>query len=136
MIIIITWGKIMSKQRQIVLNVVNESMDHPTAETVLLRCKQIMPSINLATVYRNLKTLVSQGMVYKISQEDGDRFDKTLRPHAHFKCSNCGVLTDLLEVDVESIKNEVEKRYSYKVNDLNFLFKGTCERCAKIQTII
>ncbi len=135
MIIIISWGFIMSKQRQTILNVITESVDHPTAETVLYRCKQIMPSINIATVYRNLKTLVNQGLIKRISQEEGDRFDKTLCTHAHFKCSNCGNLTDVLEIDVESIKNEVEKRYLCNVTDSNFLLKGVCEFCVKMQTL-
>ncbi len=119
----------MSKQRQAVLNVVNESCDHPTAEVVLTRCKQIIPSINLATVYRNLSALVKQGAINKISQNDGDRFDKTLISHAHFKCIKCGKLTDLLELNVESIKSEVENKYSLKIDDLNVVFDGTCNCC-------
>ncbi len=125
----------MSKQRQIVLSVVNNSIDHPTAETVLYRCKSLMPSINLATVYRNLKALVGQGLVNKISQDEGDRFDKTLCAHAHFKCTNCGSLTDLLEIDVESIKKEVELKYNFKASETNFVFKGVCSSCIDIQTI-
>ena len=56
-----------SKQRDIVYKVVHESYDHPVAETVLLRCKELMPTINLATVYRNLKTLTNEGLIKKIS---------------------------------------------------------------------
>ena len=131
MIIIITKGNIMSKQRQVVLEVVKNSIDHPTAETVLFRCKEIMPSINLATVYRNLGALAKQGAINKISQYDGDRFDKTLHAHAHFKCINCGCLTDLLEIDVESIKKEVEIKYNLKIDNSSVLFDGICDNCLK-----
>ena len=125
----------MSKQKQVVYNAVVNSCDHPSAETVLLRSKAELPSINLATIYRNLKVLVGQGLVNKISQDEGDRFDKTLCAHAHFKCTNCGSLTDLLEIDVESIKKEVELKYNFKANETNFVFKGVCSSCINIQTI-
>ena len=48
----------MSKQKQVVYNAVLNSVDHPSAETVLLRSKVEMPSFNLATVYRNLSALI------------------------------------------------------------------------------
>ena len=53
----------MSKQKQVVYNAVLNSVDHPSAETVLLRSKVEMPSINLATVYRNLSALIKDGLV-------------------------------------------------------------------------
>ncbi len=122
----------MSKQRQAVLEVVNSSCDHPTAETVLYRCKQIIPSINIATVYRNLASLVNQGLIKKISQQEGDKFDKTLIQHAHFKCINCGNLTDLLDIDVEEMLRSVESKYNAKVDDISLLFNGVCDSCLKI----
>ncbi len=121
----------MSKQRQVVLQVVTNSCDHPTAETVLFRCKEIMPSINIATVYRNLGALVKQGLINKISQDEGDRFDKTLHTHAHFKCLNCGSLTDLLDIDVESIKSQVEVKYNLKIGSSSVLFDGVCDNCLR-----
>ena len=135
MIIIVNKGNEMSKQRQVVLQVVTNSCDHPTAETVLFRCKEIMPSINIATVYRNLGALVKQGLINKISQDEGDRFDKTLHSHAHFKCLNCGALTDLLEIDVESVKMEVESKYDLKVTNSSIFFNGVCDSCIKLQTL-
>ena len=56
----------MSKQKTVVYNAVMSSSDHPTADMVLSRCKEVMPSINLATVYRNLNALIKEGV------QDGD----------------------------------------------------------------
>ena len=53
----------MSKQREIVYQAVTSSCDHPSAELVLARAKTVMPSINLATVYRNLNALISDGKI-------------------------------------------------------------------------
>ena len=49
-----------SKQRDAVLANLQSRYDHPTAEDVFLSVKEVIPSISLATVYRNLKLLESE----------------------------------------------------------------------------
>ena len=117
-----------SKQRDIVYKVVHESYDHPDAETVLLRCKELMPTINLATVYRNLKTLSTEGVIKKISLTSGDRFDTTISSHAHFKCEKCKKFFDIDEIPLDKIE-----KTSYKgVGDIDcaeVILIGTCIDC-------
>lgn len=50
-----------SRQRESILNALNEKLDHPTAEMVYNCVKQEQPNISLGTVYRNLNQLVEQG---------------------------------------------------------------------------
>ena len=117
----------MSKQRQVVYNAVVNSFDHPSAETVLLRSKEEMPSINLATVYRNLTALIKDGLVKRVVAEGGDRFDKTLCDHAHFQCRICGRVVDVDGVDFTSLHS------SEKVNQIESVevsFKGVCADCS------
>ena len=118
----------MSKQRQVVLLAVQTSSDHPTAEMVLGRCKELMPSINLATVYRNLNALVKEGKVRKIEAVGGDRFDKTLFDHAHFQCSKCGAVTDIMGIDVKSIL-AIAKFGGNDIIDTEINFRGVCATC-------
>ena len=118
----------ISKQRDAVLKAVNESLDHPTAEMVLYRSKNIISTINLATVYRNLSCLVENGLIKKISCEGGDRYDRKITRHAHFRCQNCGNLTDV-DLDISSIEENVEKMYNIKVDDSSLFFKGICDNC-------
>ena len=118
----------MSKQRQVVYEVVKQSCDHPTAEVVLLRCKAIMPSINIATVYRNLNALVEEGLVKKIVAQGGDRFDKTLHSHAHYQCKNCGKVIDVSDKLLDAV-------YSFtafdggSVDEITLSVKGLCNNC-------
>ncbi len=55
-----------SNQRDVIYQVVKDSYDHPTAETIMLRARAIIPTINIATTYRNLNYLVSNNMVQRI----------------------------------------------------------------------
>lgn len=117
----------MSKQRQVVLDVVLNSSDHPSAEMVLARCKEVMPSINLATVYRNLNALVSEGLVIKVVAAGGDRFDKTIKNHAHFQCTACNSVSDVMGVDLLEVANKCNDGFAVKMVDLTI--KGLCPNC-------
>ena len=84
-----------TKQRNLVLDIINNSYNHPTAYDVYQECKKIIPNISLGTVYRNLNTLVN---IHEIQQlevpNQMTRYDKILC-HDHFICTNCGSIYDI-----------------------------------------
>ena len=118
----------MSKQRQVVYNAVCNSCDHPSAETVLIRSKAEMPSINIATVYRNLTALIKEGLVKKVVAEGGDRFDKTLCDHAHFQCRVCGSVFDVDGIDFSKLSLSSGGN---RIESVDVSVKGVCENCNK-----
>ena len=108
-----------SDQRDIVYQVVSSSCDHPNVDTILARCKEHMPSINMATVYRNLNSLVDEGLVRRITLAGTpDRFDKTKCDHDHLVCQKCGKLKDVyLSGIADEIKNNSgDEIISYELN--------------------
>lgn len=117
-------------QRDTVLRVVEESCDHPSAETIYTRCREIMPEISLGTVYRNLKVLVDLGKIREVSiLNAGDRYDKTVGLHAHFRCKHCGKVLDVPAKDLESLEKRVEDVTGFKIEGTEVLFVGVCDRC-------
>jgi len=120
-----------SEQREIVYSIVQESSDHPTADTILLRAKNIKPSINLATVYRNLSMLAKTGKILRINIDDGDRFDKTISPHAHFHCVNCGLVIDVNANDIGCCYNRVAEENGCRIDKVDMVFTGVCKECLK-----
>lgn len=116
----------MSKQRQAVYNAVVNSFDHPSAETVLLRSKAELPSINLATVYRNLSALIKDGLIKRVVAEGGDRFDKTLSDHAHFQCRVCGRVLDVGGVDFSLLHGSENAN---QIESVEVSFRGVCADC-------
>ena len=98
-----------SRQRESIQNYLNQTNDHPTAETVYLNVKNEYPNISLGTVYRNLNLLAEMGEVLKISTPNGgDRFDGHMHPHYHFCCNKCGRVIDLDLGDLSYINKEAE----------------------------
>lgn len=89
------------KQRQTLqltttLQAVKGSHDHPTVEQVHERVKERIRNVSLATVYRNLEKLRSNGEVQLVRLEGrGARWDGMTCPHDHFVCEGCGAIIDL-----------------------------------------
>lgn len=117
-----------SDQRDIVYQVVSSSCDHPNVETILARSKELMPSINMATVYRNLNVLVSLNKIVRLTLTTGDRFDKTLYPHPHFYCKCCGNVTDVDHNAVADMVTSIEST-DFQIEKVDVMFTGICSKC-------
>ncbi len=83
-------------QREVVLKVILEKRDHPTADEIFARVKGTMPSISLATVYNCLETLVRGGLVRQVNLERAPtRYCPNLHEHAHFHDESTGKIHDV-----------------------------------------
>lgn len=120
-----------SKQRDAVFQNLSERYDHPTAEEVYLAVKKTNPSISLATVYRNLRLLESEGKILKISTSDGDRFDGHTHSHCHLTCKRCKRVVDMelkKSVSPESLVEDTDSA----VTGFELMFFGICPNCKTI----
>jgi Fur family ferric uptake transcriptional regulator len=53
-------------------------------------------SLSLGTVYRNLRLLVSDGLIREVqSAGKAVRYDGMLEAHSHFQCTACDTIIDL-----------------------------------------
>lgn len=120
-----------SKQRDIILQIVQNSMDHPTADMVYEKARHEISNISLGTVYRNLNQLVESKLIRKISAGNSDRFDKTVKDHCHFHCTKCNEVTDLPVEHVFKLKEELMKKTGHKIECEEILFTGVCKDCLK-----
>lgn len=99
-----------SKQRELVMQTVQNLCDHPTAEEIYDAAVKECPGLSLGTVYRNLNSLVDAGWVRRVSiPGKADRFDHTLPWHSHLYCTMCGSVTDA-EVDEKQVMKLVKTR--------------------------
>ncbi len=117
-----------SKQRDAVLQNLSERYDHPTAEDIYLSVKKQIPSISLATVYRNLKLLEREGLILKITTGDSDRFDGHTHEHYHFTCNECKRVLDL-ELEDGTNVNNLAKDFGGTVTNHSLMFFGICPQC-------
>ena len=125
-----------SKQRELILNVLKERNDHPTAEMLYNDIIKIMPTIGIATVYRNLAALYESGQILKIETKQGesDRFDGNIMPHIHFQCLECNEIQDIfLNNDDNNKLNDKIKEFANIINaevtSSKIILNGKCEKC-------
>ena len=119
-----------SKQRDAIINELCSRYDHPTAMDLYLSVRETIPSISLGTLYRNLTQLEENGMVLRIPDGSTDRFDGNVNPHAHFKCTICGNVYDLMNFKIDSLTFSDE--IINKVTNYSLMAFGLCKNCNKI----
>ncbi len=114
-----------SAQREIIYKTLAENPVHPTAEQLYILVRKELPSVSLATVYRNLNLLKNENSVITFDCEDNkEHFDATVKPHAHFRCSHCGEIEDIFFDDnVLKVLNDLHG------GDFKLVYNGICDRC-------
>lgn len=109
-------------QRETVYQVLLEKRDHPTADEVFARVKEVMPSISLATVYNCLEALVQHELVRAVNFERAPtRYCPNLQPHAHFHDEGGRTLDIELPGDLlERLRSLLPTGYAAKHIEINF----------------
>jgi len=120
----------LTKQREVVLQVIRESHSHLTANEVFADAKAMLPSISFATVYNSLRFLKDAGHIAEIQFGNGaSRFDRITSRHDHALCTKCGRLVDI-EMDHPQELVERAAIYSrFKPESLEFTLRGICPDC-------
>lgn len=118
----------MTKYAEKILNFINSSTSHPTAEQVFFELKKTEPKIVLATVYNNLNYLCANGFVRRISVEGSpDLFDKNLK-HDHLVCGKCGAIADFC---FEDLTETLKKQFGGETLGYDLKVFYVCPDCRK-----
>jgi len=81
--------KRMTRQKQVVYDVLCSTKSHPTAEWIYSEARKQIPNIGLGTIYRNLQVLLEEGKIRELNYgKSQSRFDGDPSPHYHFVCEN------------------------------------------------
>ena len=119
------------RKRNAILECLQNTQAHPSAETLFQMLQKEHPDISLATVYRNLTLFKNQGLIQSLGTVNGiERFDGNTDPHVHFICGTCNSVLDLPEMEApESLCSEAAKATGGQVTGCQLIFTGTCQDC-------
>ncbi len=122
----------LTKQREVVLQVIRNGEEHLTANEVFDRAKQLLPTISFATVYNSLRYLKKTNLIGEISFGNGaSRFDALTSRHDHAICTNCGKLVDM-EIELPSEIVKLATKFSkFKLESIELTLRGLCPECNK-----
>lgn len=123
-----------SRKRDAILEQLQATDCHPTADWVHREMRKQYPDISLGTVYRNLNQLCEEGLVWRIGMTKGqERFDACVTPHAHFVCNRCGAVIDLPDrAPGRAYIPDLSKQYEFVVDGYEFKLRGICKDCQQI----
>lgn len=114
------------RYNKVILDIINNSDTHLTAEQVFFELKKEYPAVALATVYNNLNSLCRQGKIRKISVEGcTERYDKNTR-HDHLVCRRCGKLSD---IHLEDITEQLKKQVGFEIDGYDIKVQYLCPEC-------
>lgn len=119
----------MSRQKELIYDLVTSTMSHPTADWVYENARRKMPHISLGTVYRNLNTLVREGRILAITNSRGPvRYDANTTRHSHLKCIGCGLMLDVPETGIDVVPRSPKIR-QFEVLEYRVEFLCLCPDC-------
>jgi Fur family peroxide stress response transcriptional regulator len=102
------YGIAVTHQRQVLFEVMQSIPGHPSPEEVYARVQERIPSISLATVYKNIHLFIASGLFREVSLHHGSlRVEMNDRPHHHMVCTRCKAIFDL---DEEQLGNLTQSR--------------------------
>ncbi|MBN3038246.1 MAG: transcriptional repressor [Candidatus Omnitrophica bacterium] len=132
----------ITKPRQAILNILQETRKHLTAQTIYFAAQSIYPDVGLASIYRNLELFTDIGLVLKYDfGENQARYELAQGPqsvhHHHLICKNCNKIVDYSEaIDDEKEflrrrEKNLSRKYGFKIESHFIDFVGLCEKCSK-----
>jgi Fur family peroxide stress response transcriptional regulator len=122
-----------SKQRQLILETLKQSLVHPTAEQIYEEVKIKMPSISLGTVYRNLSLLVDKKEIRRFESpgEVSTRYDGRNDDHSHLVCNVCNKVYDINVETFQHLDDTLSNLTGFVVEEHDIVLKGICRECQK-----
>ena len=111
---------------------------HITAGDVCEVLRQDGAAIGQSTVYRQLESLVEEGILNKyIIDEKSPACFEYVRPESHggtgpcfhCKCEKCGRLIHLHCEEMQEIRNHLMGEHGFRLDPLRTVLYGICEEC-------
>ena len=122
----------MTKQKRLIMDIIENHCGHLTAEEIYEIAKDKMPKIALGTVYRNLGALCDEGVIGAISVSGmPDRFEKCINDHGHIVCEKCGKIMDI-PTPISQIKSDIENELGVEITSCSLNAEYICESCKTV----
>ena len=123
----------LTPQRKAVLQVLADSVQHPSVVQIYRQVKKEFPMTSLATIYKTVTVLKELGEVLELGFADGsNRYDgRRPNPHPHLICIQCH---KILDPDVDGwrdLPQALSSSTGFRILSHRLDFYGICPQCQK-----
>jgi Fur family transcriptional regulator, peroxide stress response regulator len=126
-------GLKITPQRVVILEAIYNLNNHPTADNIIEYIRESHPNIATGTVYKVLETLVENSLIRKVkTDKDIMRYDGIVETHHHLYCSECDLIEDYLDEELDKLlKNHFKNKNikGFKIEDIVLQIRGTFNKC-------
>jgi Fur family ferric uptake transcriptional regulator len=131
-------GVRLTRQRQILLELIDKTGGHLDAERLFTLAKERDPKLNRVTVYRTLKMLKNGGLVDELDlmHYGGDQhyYETRLKQeHAHAICLRCGKVEEFFGEPLQRLRKQVETHLGFQVLLARTEVGGYCSHCQTLR---
>jgi len=124
----------LTRQRQILLDLIDKSGEHLDAERLYSLARQEDPKLNRVTVYRTLKLLKQGGLVDELDlmHLGGDQHyyeTRMKQEHAHVICLRCGKVEEFFGEPLQRLRRQIEDHFGFNVIIARTEIGGYCSHC-------
>jgi Fur family ferric uptake transcriptional regulator len=123
-----------TRQKEMILDAVQETTAHPTADEIFAIVREKLPHISLGTVYRNLEKLAAAGDIQVVEKGTAQRhYDGNTSHHLHIRCRSCGKVRDVMdECAVPQMQHlRGRKLGGFLVDTCEIGLVGRCSNCLR-----
>lgn len=123
----------LTPQRMMVLEAIENSENHISAEEIYAQVIAMYPHVNISTVYRTMELLKRLGLVTETDLGGGRvRYHPVHKGHHHhLVCQECGRIIDLDESMLYSLKDTLRREYDFEADLKHMAIFGRCAKCRK-----
>jgi len=122
-------GVTPTMQRLAILEFLEGTKAHPTADEVYTALHKTYPTIARATVYNTLEALTKAGAILQLTMDQGAaRYDADTGPHVHLRCQGCEGVYDIDARQQRCLGKEVD---GHQVEAMRTYAFGVCVSCHK-----
>jgi Fur family ferric uptake transcriptional regulator len=120
-------------QREVILETLYNSDEHLTPEALHHLIQKKYPDLKtgIATVYRTLALLEESNVVTSLSfGAQGKKYELGAKEHHdHLICTECGVITEFVDEEIESRQHVITEELGFKMSDHSMQIYGICKNC-------
>jgi Fur family transcriptional regulator, peroxide stress response regulator len=125
-------GVAVTHQRLVIYQALKSMHGHPSPEEVYERVKAKIPSVSLATVYKNIHLFIESGVFHEVSLHHGSlRVETNGKPHHHLVCTACKSITDIDAEELGFASKARKLRGGFLAQRYAVDVLGLCANCQK-----
>ncbi|WP_341279996.1 transcriptional repressor [Paenibacillus sp. FSL H8-0537] len=121
----------LTVQRKAILDVIQQSHDHPAAADIIERLRGKGFNFAYGTVYNSLRYLTDAGVIRELKLGEAvSRYDGRTEEHQHVMCSKCGRIEEVMIEVPQEWTRRVAEETRFIIHHSHIVLEGVCESCA------